>query len=142
MEVWEAAVQTMALNEISSFRCDKSLVTSYPFVAKTLRDVRKPYMEKKSHCCAATLHTEGVGYDDLNVLITQPRDLEFVFELLSVETPEEYEKETWQMTENEKLDAVPILKEEGNTFYRNKEYDKAAAKYSTAIGILEQLMLK
>lgn len=141
-EAWEAAIQTMALSEISSFTIDKSLTSTYPFVAKTLRDVHKPSHEKRSHCCGATLHTEGVGYDDLNELITNPRDLEFIIELLQVETPDQYEKEAWQMDEVEKLAAVPILKEEGNQLYRNKEYKKAAEKYSTAIGIVDQLMLK
>jgi len=82
------------------------------------------------------------SYDDLNQLITTPRDLEFTLELIEVSTPDQYEKETWQMDEIEKLAAVPRLKEEGNNLYRNKEYAKASQKYSMAIGILEQLMIK
>lgn len=140
LEIWETAIKTMALNEISSFVVDKSLVQSYPFVSKTLRDFQDPKKEKKGHCCAATLQNHGVGYEDLNMLIKEPCNLEFILELIQVESS--YEKESWQMDENEKLNKIPELKNEGNKFYQNKEYQKAAEKYATAIGLLEQLMLK
>lgn len=142
LEAWETAVKTMALNEVASFIVDKSLLQSYPLVSKMLRDIRDPCKEKKSHCCAATLQNHGVGYDDLNRLMKEPCDLEFVLELIKVESPQEYEKECWQMDEDEKLKKIPLLKEEGNRLYRKKEYQKAADKYASAIGMLEQLMLK
>ncbi|CAG5087216.1 Similar to AIP: AH receptor-interacting protein (Bos taurus) [Cotesia congregata] len=60
LEVWETIVQKMALNEVSKFTVDKSLVTSYPFVSKTLREVDKPQNEKVNrHCCGVTLQNEG-----------------------------------------------------------------------------------
>ncbi|KAL0272237.1 UNVERIFIED_CONTAM: hypothetical protein PYX00_005294 [Menopon gallinae] len=142
LDVWEVAVQTMALNEIASFTVDSSLLQSYPFVSKTLRDANNPNKPTRSHCCAATLQKDGVGYDDLNMLIKNPCDLEFIIELIKVEAPDEYEKETWQMEEDEKLKRIPELKSEGNQLYNNKDYVKAADKYATAIGMLEQLMLK
>lgn len=45
------------------------------------------------------------------------------------------------MTENEKLESIPHLKEKGNALFREKEYDSASEIYAKAIGILEQLML-
>lgn len=142
LEVWEVVVQKMALNEVACFRIDKSLVTAYPFVSKTLREVGKPQSEKRSrHCCGVTLQNEGIGYDDLNDLIKCPQDLEFTIELLKVVLPNEYEKETWQMTEDEKLKSVPDLREKGNILFRKKDYDGASEIYAKAIGILEQLML-
>ncbi|CAD6215859.1 GSCOCG00000675001-RA-CDS [Cotesia congregata] len=134
LEVWETIVQKMALNEVSKFTVDKSLVTSYPFVSKTLREVDKPQNEKVNrHCCGVTLQNEGVGYNDLNELLKNPQDLSF--------TIDEYEKELWQMTEKEKLEYIPVLREKGNEEFRKKNYDSASEKYRTAIGILEQLML-
>jgi len=62
-------------------------------------------------------------------------------ELIKVILPNEYEKESWQMTENEKLESIPYLKEKGNTLFREKKYDNASEIYAKAIGILEQLML-
>lgn len=55
--------------------------------------------------------------------------------------PDEYEKESWQMTEDEKLKNIPHLKEKGNALFREKKYNSAAETYAKAIGILEQLML-
>lgn len=45
------------------------------------------------------------------------------------------------MTADEKLKSVPDLKEKGNVFFRQKDYDRASEVYATAIGILEHLML-
>lgn len=63
-------------------------------------------------------------------------------EILKVEQPENYEKETWQLEEGEKIELIPKLKEQGNQEYKNKNYTKAAELYARAVGILEQLMLK
>ncbi|KOC70852.1 Aryl-hydrocarbon-interacting protein-like 1 [Habropoda laboriosa] len=142
LEVWEAVVQKMTLNEVACFRVDKSVFTAYPFVSKTLREVGKPQSEKRSHhCCGVTLQNEGIGYDDLNELIKYPQDLEFTIELVKVILPDEYEKESWQMTEDEKLKSIPNIKEKGNVLFKEKNYDGACDMYAKGIGILEQLML-
>ncbi|XP_059480058.1 AH receptor-interacting protein [Neocloeon triangulifer] len=140
LEVWEAIIQQMSLNEVAQFTVDKSLVASYPFVSKTLRDSYKPKEHRNHHCCGVSLQTEGIGYDDLNFLMKEPCDLEYTMELLSVE--DDYKKETWQLSENEKVDLVPQLKEEGNELYRKGLNKEAADKYSEALAILEHLMLK
>ncbi|XP_071445816.1 AH receptor-interacting protein [Hetaerina americana] len=142
LEIWEAIVQTMSINEVSRFSVDKSLVTSYPFVSKTLREAGLPKEAKRHHCCGVSLQNEGVGYRDLNELIKVPKDLEFTIELLKVESPEEYQKESWQLDEDEKVQRVSKLKTEGNDLYNAKKYDAAVDKYSEALGMLEQLMLK
>ncbi|XP_060535551.1 AH receptor-interacting protein [Cylas formicarius] len=141
LEVWEAILQKMALREVARFTVDKSLVAQYPFVSKTLRDMHRQD-KKQTHCCAMSLQGEGVGYDDLNSLLKRPSDLEFTMEIVEVQQPEQYEKETWQMDEREKIDLVPKLKQQGNEEYGRKEYHNAADLYAKAIGILEQLMLK
>lgn len=64
-----------------------------------------------------------------------------ITELLKVEAPEDYEKESWQMNEEEKLEAIPALRAEGNSLFYNKNYKAASGKYALAIGMLEQLML-
>ncbi|XP_011141793.1 aryl-hydrocarbon-interacting protein-like 1 isoform X2 [Harpegnathos saltator] len=129
LEVWEAIVQKMALNEVACFKVHKSLVTAYPFVSKTLREAGKPQSQKRNHhCCGVTLQNEGVGYADLNELIKYSQDLEFTIE-------------SWQMTENEKLESIPYLKEKGNVLFKEKKYDSASETYAKAIGMLEQLML-
>ncbi len=46
------------------------------------------------------------------------------------------------MDENEKLAAIPTLREEGNNLYREKKIAEASKVYAQAIGIIEQLQLK
>lgn len=55
--------------------------------------------------------------------------------------PHEYEKESWQMTEEEKLNNIPAMREKGNTLFREQNHEKAEQVYAQAIGLLEQLML-
>lgn len=46
------------------------------------------------------------------------------------------------MSEEEKLDLIPKLREMGNEEFRKKKYKEASDNYAKAIGLLEQLMLK
>ncbi|CAH2048727.1 unnamed protein product, partial [Iphiclides podalirius] len=130
----------MAVGEVASFRVKKELVYSYPFVSKTLRELGQEH--KVKHTCTMTLHTEGIGYSDLDELISNPCDLEFILELIKVERSDEYEKEVWQLSTKERLELIPSLKEKGNKFYSERQYDKAEETYSQAIAICEQLMLR
>jgi len=84
----------------------------------------------------------GMGYKDLDELTTNPCDLKFTIELLKVETPEEYEKEIWQMSAEEMLEKIPHYKEEGNILYSKKMFFESAIMYSKALAIIEQLLLR
>ena len=106
----------------------------YPTVAKTLRDTfghmgkkKAPDKIQRGHMCGmmAMQMEGGLGYEDLNQLMKDPQDLEFIIELLSVELPDEYKKESWQMDAEEKLNSVPSLKDEGNRLYGEKKYIEA-----------------
>ncbi|CAG9102901.1 unnamed protein product [Plutella xylostella] len=141
LEVWETIVKMMAVGEVASFQVKKELVFSYPFVSKTLRDLGKKNHTVK-HSCTMTLQTEGIGYPDLDELMKNPCDLEFVIELLQVEKGDEYEKDLWQLTEQDRIDLIPMLKEKGNQLYTQKSYEEAEEAYRKAIGICEQLMLR
>ncbi|EDW00327.1 AH receptor-interacting protein [Drosophila grimshawi] len=141
LEVWEVIVQKMSLNEVAKFTVNKSFCAQYPFISKTLRDIgKKP--EERRHCCGMTLQNEGMGYEDLDELLQHPVDLEFIIELISIELPEEYEKERWQMSDDEKMLATHTLKERGNRHYKALEYAAAEICYRDAVGMVEQLMLK
>ncbi|CAG0897267.1 unnamed protein product [Darwinula stevensoni] len=150
LEVWETCIKTMNLEEVSDFFVEKHLVTCYPLVAKTLRDAFLPGEKKKSHqheghkghrCGAAMMH-EKTGYKDLDALMDDPTDLKFRIELLKVEQPGEFEKESWIMKDEEKLESVGKLKEKGNSSYKEGDHDAAAKIYAEAIGRLEQLLLR
>lgn len=149
LESWEMSLSTMRVGEVSSFRTKRVYTHSYPLVAKTLRDSFLPGQEHKEkahkpHMCGmmAMQAEGGLGYDDLNQLMKGPEDLEFVFELLEVEQPENYEKESWQMDAEEKAASVPQLKAEGNRLFAEGDQAGASEKYRDALGRLEQLMLR
>lgn len=46
------------------------------------------------------------------------------------------------MTDEEKLQAVPLIHEEGNELYRQGKVHEAAAKYYDAIACLKNLQMK
>jgi len=151
LESWESSLSTMRLGEVASFTTKRMYTHSYPLVAKTLRDNYLPKKvghdhkkEHKAHMCGmmAMQAEGGLGYDDLNQLMKGPEDLEFIFELLEVEQPEQYEKESWQMDAEEKAASVPALKAEGNALFAARDFEGASEKYRDALGRLEQLMLR
>ncbi|KAK3864839.1 hypothetical protein Pcinc_029502 [Petrolisthes cinctipes] len=145
LEVLEACIRTMLPGEIASFDIDKSLLTSYPLVSKTLREAyskTKITREKKPHHCCGMGFKDGLGHPDLDELVKNPKDLKFIIELLKVAGQGSYQKEFWAMNEDERLASIPSLKEEGNKSYRDGDHEDASAKYSEALGRLEQLMLR
>ncbi len=66
----------------------------------------------------------------------------FFSELIKIELPGDYKKESWAMEIDEKLDKVPYLRQEGNKLYIAGQFEEASEKYATAIGYLEQLLLR
>jgi AH receptor-interacting protein len=141
LEVWEAIVQKMSLNEVAQFTVDKSLTQQYPFVSKTIRDAHKNPEERK-HVCGMTLQNEGIGYCDLDELFKNPCDLIFTIEVLSIEHPDNYEKESWQLNDDEKLKSIDENRIKGNDLFKKNRLNEAEESYSKALGVIEQLMLR
>lgn len=63
-------------------------------------------------------------------------------ELISVELPHEYEKETWQLNDSERSNTIKECREVGNDLYRRGKIAEAEEKYRAALAIIEQLLLK
>lgn len=66
----------------------------------------------------------------------------FLEEIISIEQPNEYQKESWQLNDDEKTVAIRTLREEGNNLYKKGDRDAAEEKYKMAIGMIEQLLMK
>jgi len=160
LEVWEKALRTMWLNEVAKFSVVKELVYDYPIVSKQLREYyqtnkskccdqtheHKHYEDKKKavrqHCCGFNVLEHGLGHSDLDVLLKEPKPLDFILEIVRVEQPGEYKKESWTLTDDEKSSLIPKLKEEGNSLFKDKAYAEAIKKYEEALGYIEQFMLR
>lgn len=59
-----------------------------------------------------------------------------------VEAPGSYQQDPWAMTDEEKLQAVPLIHKEGNELYRQGKVQEAATKYYDAIACLKNLQMK
>uniref|UniRef100_A0A8B9PGA0 AH receptor-interacting protein n=1 Tax=Apteryx owenii TaxID=8824 RepID=A0A8B9PGA0_APTOW len=121
-------------------------VVLYPMVSKSLRNIAagKDPLEGQRHCCGiAQLHEHhSLGYPDLDELQKNPQPLIFDIEVLKVEEPGSYQQDPWAMTDEEKLQAVPLIHKEGNELYREGKVQEAAAKYYDAIACLKNLQMK
>ncbi|XP_073453392.1 AH receptor-interacting protein [Aquarana catesbeiana] len=146
LPVWETIIRTMGEGEVAEFLCDMTLVLDYPQVSRSLRRIAagEDPREGQRHCCGgiAQLHEHSLGYMDLDILQKDPQPLIFVITLLKVEEPGTYRQDAWAMTDEEKLQVVPILHQEGNQLYKEGKTAEAAAKYYEAIACLKSLQMK
>ncbi|EMP39057.1 AH receptor-interacting protein [Chelonia mydas] len=129
LPVWETILSTMRDGEQAEFLCDTKHVVLYPLVAKSLRNIAagKDPLEGQRHCCGiAQMHEHhSLGYPDLDDLQQNPQPLIFAIDMLK-----------------EKMQAVPLIHEEGNELYRQGKVTEAAAKYYDAIACLKNLQMK
>uniref|UniRef100_A0A672JJX6 Aryl hydrocarbon receptor interacting protein-like 1 n=1 Tax=Salarias fasciatus TaxID=181472 RepID=A0A672JJX6_SALFA len=118
----------------------------YPLVSKSMRRIAegKDPVEWQIHTCgmANMFAYHSLGYDDLDELMKEPKPLYFVLELLKVQQPSEYNRETWALSDEERLKAVPVLHGQGNKFYKQGRYREATLKYKEAIICLKNVQTK
>ncbi|CAI5441761.1 unnamed protein product [Caenorhabditis angaria] len=145
LPVFETCLRSMLVDEISQFDVDLIELVQYPFVSKKLRDISKPkcggHDHVSTHMCAATI-AKGTGYEQLDHLLKNPRPLRFIFHLLEVFEPDQYEAESWQLNEKDKLESVEVLRVKGNQHFVNKEYREAIDNYRDALTRLDTLILR
>uniref|UniRef100_A0A8B9PGA8 Aryl hydrocarbon receptor interacting protein n=1 Tax=Apteryx owenii TaxID=8824 RepID=A0A8B9PGA8_APTOW len=145
-ETWRPAVVGRSVATLHPVPCTLQHVVLYPMVSKSLRNIAagKDPLEGQRHCCGiAQLHEHhSLGYPDLDELQKNPQPLIFDIEVLKVEEPGSYQQDPWAMTDEEKLQAVPLIHKEGNELYREGKVQEAAAKYYDAIACLKNLQMK
>ncbi|XP_029469143.1 aryl-hydrocarbon-interacting protein-like 1 isoform X4 [Rhinatrema bivittatum] len=146
LEVWEILLTSMRIGEVSEFWCDVTHTGLYPVVSKSLRRIAegKDPTDWHLHTCGLAnmfaYHT--LGYGDLDELQKEPQPLIFTIELLKVESPNTYKRESWAMNNEEKLRAVPILHGEGNRLFKLGRYEEAINKYREAVICLKNIQTK
>lgn len=59
-----------------------------------------------------------------------------------MEQPSEYNRETWALSDEERLKAVPVLHGQGNKLYKQGQYEKATQKYKEAIICIKNVQTK
>ncbi|XP_056127691.1 AH receptor-interacting protein [Rhinichthys klamathensis goyatoka] len=146
LPVWEQVVTTMREGEIADFTCDVKHTALYPMVSLSLRNISqgKDPLEGQRHCCGvAQVHSHhSIGHHDLDKLQAHPQPLVFTLEMLQVLPPGSFQLEIWAMTDEEKLEAIPQIHEEGNALFKSGDITAAAEKYYNAIASLKSLQMK
>ena len=115
----------------------------YPIVSKALRDIaekRRSGKQIHQHTCGHA--AMATGYDDLDKVTSDRPSLMFEIEVIKVEQPDEYKQDSWQMSDQQKQEAIPKLRQVGNQLYREHKHTEAAEKYYEALSYLEQLSIK
>nr|XP_057939702.1 AH receptor-interacting protein [Doryrhamphus excisus] len=146
LAVWERVLITMRQGEIAEFTCDNKHTALYPLVSQSLRNISvgKDPLEGQRHCCGvAQIHSHhSLGHKDLDHLQANPQPLVFTIEVLEVHPPGSFQLEVWAMTDEEKLEHVPHIHEEGNTLFKQGRIKEATEKYYNGIACLKNLQMK
>ena len=59
-----------------------------------------------------------------------------------MQQPSEYNRESWALSDEERLKAVPVLHGQGNKFYKQGRYQEATQKYKEAIICIKNVQTK
>lgn len=142
------------MSQIATFDVGREDVANYPGVSKKLRDIGKARDHPKrdndpdrnhdhSHSgCFGLMSQIGTGYPELDKLMKEPRDLRFTLHLHMVLYPDDYEKDSWQLNDTERLQSVAELRERGNELFRNNRFAEAVQVYKEALNRQDQLVLR
>ncbi|CAM4553439.1 unnamed protein product [Leuciscus chuanchicus] len=146
LDVWESLLMSMHIGEVAEFWCDVIHTGLYPIVAKSLRRIAvgKDPVDWHIHTCgmANMFAYNSLGYDDLDELQKDPQPLIFVMELLKVQLPSEYDRESWALNDEERVKAVPVLHGQGNKLFKQGRYEDATLKYKEAIMCIKNVQTK
>uniref|UniRef100_A0A667WR97 Aryl hydrocarbon receptor interacting protein like 2 n=1 Tax=Myripristis murdjan TaxID=586833 RepID=A0A667WR97_9TELE len=141
MEVWETLLTSMRVGEVAEFWCDAVHTGLYPIVSKGMRLIAqgKDPLEGQKHMCGMgnLFHYNSTGYPELDELMRTPQPLIFIMELLQVGDPMSYQRESWMMEKDEKMQTVPILHMQGNALVKQRQFREAASKYKEAVLLLK-----
>uniref|UniRef100_A0A8C4SK89 Aryl-hydrocarbon-interacting protein-like 1 n=1 Tax=Erpetoichthys calabaricus TaxID=27687 RepID=A0A8C4SK89_ERPCA len=151
LEIWEILLTSMRIGEVAQFWCDITPLDDmifYVFLSLSLHLRRiadgKDPVDWHVHTCgiANMFAYHSLGYPDLDELQKEPQPLIFVLELLKVDQPSEYTRESWALSDEERMKAVPILHGQGNKLFKLGRYEEATNKYREAIICLKNVQTK
>nr|XP_060612343.1 uncharacterized protein LOC132763036 [Anolis sagrei ordinatus] len=146
IEVWETLLTSMRIGEVAEFWCDAVHTGMYALISKGMRKIAegKDPLEGQKHRCGMgnMFDYHSTGYADLDELQRTPQPLIFIMELFRVEDPTSYKRDTWAMSNDEKLLAVPKLHTEGNRLVLSRKFKEAAEKYQEAVICLRNVQSK
>lgn len=99
---------------------------------------KPPPPAPRSGCCAALIQT--TGHKDLDEYNADPRPLRFEFELVAAQAPDDYDRESWALTKEEKVARLPDIRADGKILFGIKDYMGALVKYETGLQFCEDIL--
>uniref|UniRef100_A0A914WA67 AIP/AIPL N-terminal FKBP-type PPIase domain-containing protein n=1 Tax=Plectus sambesii TaxID=2011161 RepID=A0A914WA67_9BILA len=152
LPIFETCLQSMLVDEICQFDVDPKELYPYPMVSKKLRDISKSKHKHdghnhsddhhEHHQCFGMASQHGTGYPVLDDLMKSPKPVRFIFHLIRVLQPNEYEAESWQLDGEQRLESVQTLKTAGNALFKEGKWSEALQKYREALTRLDSLLLR
>eukprot|EP00039_Didymoeca_costata_P005647 m.83335 g.83335 ORF g.83335 m.83335 type:complete len:250 (-) comp12916_c0_seq3:302-1051(-) len=125
----------MTVGETVLFTLDKKESAGYAQLATVLRrQHRQEHSHSHSHSCALGAHE-----DDADLHRVTESNLEYEVELVKVEEAGEFDASAWELSVDEKLQAIPVLRTTGNELFQAEKFSAAGEKYKLALSYLESL---
>ncbi|CAD5210102.1 unnamed protein product [Bursaphelenchus xylophilus] len=145
LPVLETCVKSMHLDEVCQFDIEAKQMAPYPLVAKRLRDISHskvdPRYESHEHHHCAGMGVPKTGYEALDQLIQNPKDLRVRIHVIKIEQPNEYKVDNWQLNSEQRLQKVNELKARANQLVKEGKAVAAIDDYKHGLTLLDQLML-
>jgi tetratricopeptide (TPR) repeat protein len=141
----EIGIKTMKVGEKARFLCMPEYCEGFAQLESVMRQ-EKMNKERAAKglppltvggCCAHASPEILELSKGLEATIGAP--IEFEFELVSVQQPNTFKKEVWEMEPIQKYQEIPIQKKEAGELYKNGDYQSALAKYEFCLQLLESL---
>ncbi|KAI8893546.1 hypothetical protein BC833DRAFT_608016 [Globomyces pollinis-pini] len=141
----EIAIKTMKVGEKSRFLCMPEYCEGF-IQLETIMRQEKMNNDLKSQgkppinfsgCCAHMTPEMMEISQGLEDAIGCP--FEFEFELISIQKPDSFSKEAWELSPNEKYQEIPLRKNEGGELYKKGNWVGALEKYERCLVLLETL---
>jgi len=144
VEAWEKCLKTMKLGEKARFVCSALMSVGTEKLIKVLRDEAKKKHQMTNEAgasaggianaceevyCNCSFALQQMYEDNPDLLYMQGKQMEFEFELKEFLAPGTFTPDHWELSPGERWAAVPLKKEQGNEFFKQKRYEAAAQEY-------------
>lgn len=134
----EDCVKQMTVGEVSKFIIPPNTLQNYEPLERTLRDMRDQKLTGIHSGCS---HGLAHANDHSDLKDIHEHTIELTLHLIEMYPPNEFMKEVWEMTNEDKFEEAPIRKEEGNVLYNQTRFKEATEKYKRSIILLESIIL-
>ncbi|TPX35406.1 hypothetical protein SeMB42_g07175 [Synchytrium endobioticum] len=133
----EACIRTMRVGETARFLCLPPYTDGYTQLEVALRQQRDPSSQHQQARCAHGFASVLSTHTDLLYVSTTPLELEIT--LLDAQSPDEFERELWEMSSQEKWEEVMCKRTRAKDLCLKQEWKAAQPVLKRNVVLLECL---